>query len=241
MRSRGCGGKRTGGALEREDEALEVEMDLDLFDLILCDGRLAPYHGWHDDHRSLDGTPEYRPAAQQVRSEFMEFAQMLRLGVLSAPVPPNARGDSRHFCLQLGLGVPGGTHLLLQTMFGHVRSVDNDRGTIDQFLHRFPDVRGGVFWGDTRSAYTYQMCASMPPVDLLFIDAGHRYEEVLADHNTYAHLVRSGGVVAFHDAVRRPQFGDEIGVWRVLDDLRDAGFDVKVIGTEVGIAYYVVP
>jgi len=206
------------------------------FDHIVHDPRFMPYWGWHDDQRDGDGTPDYRPAAQQVRQEFLDFAEALRDLVLVRH--PLKVGRS---CLQLGLGVPGATHMLFSAIFDEVRSVERDRGTVDQFLHRFPDVRGGIIHGDTNSAATYQLCASFPPWDMLFIDAGHRYEEVLLDHTMYSSLVRPGGIVAFHDAVHRPQFGDGIGVWRLLAELRGDGFDVQTIGDEVGIAYYVVP
>lgn len=37
------------------------------------------------------------------------------------------------------------------------------------------------------------------PIDLLFIDAGHQYEEVLADYQAWSPFVKPGGVIAFHD------------------------------------------
>jgi len=39
------------------------------------------------------------------------------------------------------------------------------------------------------------------PVDLLFIDGDHSYEGVKSDFEMYSPLVRSGGVIAFHDIV----------------------------------------
>jgi predicted O-methyltransferase YrrM len=41
-------------------------------------------------------------------------------------------------------------------------------------------------------------------VDLLFIDADHTYEGVKRDFELYSPLVRSGGVIAFHDIVTHP-------------------------------------
>lgn len=37
------------------------------------------------------------------------------------------------------------------------------------------------------------------PVDLLFVDAGHRYEDVLADLQAWVPRVKAGGIVAGHD------------------------------------------
>lgn len=45
-------------------------------------------------------------------------------------------------------------------------------------------------------------------LDLLFIDGDHSYEGVKADFESYRSLVRSGGVIAFHDIAEHPK---EIG------------------------------
>jgi predicted O-methyltransferase YrrM len=46
-------------------------------------------------------------------------------------------------------------------------------------------------------------------LDLLFIDGDHTYDGVVADFNAYRHLVRDGGVIAFHDICmdNRQRFG----------------------------------
>lgn len=41
-------------------------------------------------------------------------------------------------------------------------------------------------------------------IDLLFIDAGHSYNEVKADIENWIPFVKSGGVVAFHDYAKTP-------------------------------------
>jgi predicted O-methyltransferase YrrM len=41
-------------------------------------------------------------------------------------------------------------------------------------------------------------------IDLLFIDGDHSYDGVSQDFETYAPLVRSGGIVAFHDILPHP-------------------------------------
>jgi predicted O-methyltransferase YrrM len=38
-------------------------------------------------------------------------------------------------------------------------------------------------------------------LDVLFVDADHRYEGVRADFEAYRVLVRAGGLIAFHDIV----------------------------------------
>ena len=42
-------------------------------------------------------------------------------------------------------------------------------------------------------------------IDALFIDADHAYESVERDFNIYAPLVRSGGIVGFHDIFHVPE------------------------------------
>lgn len=46
------------------------------------------------------------------------------------------------------------------------------------------------------------------PIDLLLIDGDHSYAGVKADFDTYAPLVRPGGLVAFHDIVPDPRQPD---------------------------------
>ena len=206
-----------------------------LCDKLVNDSIWRPYRGWHDDHRDRDGTSEYRPAAQQVRAEWLEFVDML-----------HGHGLPRSTCLQLGLGTPGATHSLLALLFREVHTVEREFPVVGEWNRRFPagdtgtlHNGSGIIQGDTNSAGTFTRCSALKPLDLLFIDAGHRYEEVLLDHTMYSPLVRPGGIVAFHDAVHRPQFGDGIGVWRLLAELKREGTPIATIGDEVGIAYYV--
>ena len=44
-------------------------------------------------------------------------------------------------------------------------------------------------------------------LDFVFIDAGHRYEEVKADLNAWFPKVRKGGVISGHDYVKYQDFG----------------------------------
>ena len=41
-------------------------------------------------------------------------------------------------------------------------------------------------------------------LDFLFIDGDHSYEGVLCDFMTYSPLVRTGGLIAFHDICEHP-------------------------------------
>jgi cephalosporin hydroxylase len=57
-------------------------------------------------------------------------------------------------------------------------------------------------------------------IDFLFIDGDHRYDAVARDFQTYSCLVRSGGLVAFHDIVPFPEQPERVGgvprLWQEL-------------------------
>ncbi len=64
-----------------------------------------------------------------------------------------------------------------------------------------------VVVGDSHDPATFAALARHlggRPVDLLFVDADHRYEAVAADFEVYAPLVRPGGLVALHDICEHP-------------------------------------
>ncbi len=86
-------------------------------------------------------------------------------------------------------------------------------------------------------------------VDFLFIDGDHSYAGVKADFELYSPLVRSGGLIAFHDIVadHRTRYGKETGCYagevhqfwaelkavheceELVDDPEQDGFGIGVI------------
>lgn len=58
-------------------------------------------------------------------------------------------------------------------------------------------------------------------VDFLFIDGGHRYEEVKADFEIYSPLVRPGGIVGFHDAWVEHEAAPDVEVKRLWLELHN--------------------
>ena len=176
--------------------------------LIVQGGPFAPYWGWHDDHRDADGTADYLPALQQVRAEFYGLVDI---------IPRFGR------CLQLGAGHCDAPHAVLRCLFDHVTTIDWRVIAVDDEVYPGADTASGTALGYARSN---------APYDLLFIDAGHSYQDVGRDHYNYASLVRAGGIVAFHDALPRPAY-PEVEVWRYLASLGNP----PVIGEEVGVAW----
>lgn len=67
------------------------------------------------------------------------------------------------------------------------------------------------------------------PYDFVFIDAGHYYEEVKADWELYRPMVRSGGVVVFHDILPPSPEHPEIEVARLWNDLKALGYQTREI------------
>lgn len=62
------------------------------------------------------------------------------------------------------------------------------------------------------------------PIDLLYIDGSHVYDDVLADFNNFYPYVRRGALVAMHDV--EPNHPDVVKVWEqvVRDKLVDVGY-----------------
>jgi O-antigen/teichoic acid export membrane protein/predicted O-methyltransferase YrrM len=58
-----------------------------------------------------------------------------------------------------------------------------------------------------------------PALDLLFIDADHTYEGIRSDFELYSPLVKSGGLIAFHD-IARNQPSTEYGVVRLWNEIK---------------------
>lgn len=59
-----------------------------------------------------------------------------------------------------------------------------------------------------------------PQIDFLFIDGDHFEHSVIADFEMYAPYVRPGGIVAFHDIMRRPGQIAGVEVRKAFDALK---------------------
>ena len=194
----------------------------DIDSLVSRGGAFSPRWGWHDDHRESDGTPAYLPALQQVRNETEVLLEVLSRE-FSGTYDDNVI-DGR--CLQLGLGECAASHRAWMRVFGR-KVVTLDWGAVW--------VNNAEFKGtDISTPQAVEVAAINAPYDFLFIDAGHSAEDARRDHANYGPLIRQGGIIAFHDALRRPGFEEVVQVWRYLETLRES---VSVIGTEVGVAW----
>jgi cephalosporin hydroxylase len=81
-----------------------------------------------------------------------------------------------------------------------------------------PNQRQTFVEGSTRSKATMKKVTQAlggEKLDLLFIDADHSYEGAKQDFMLYRHLVRDGGIIAFHDIVQdhMTKFGHDPATW----------------------------
>lgn len=197
----------------------ELNRRLHVVDALVNAPEIKPRWGWHDDHRHLDRTPEYRPAMQQVYSEFIGLiGECNRLNLL----------DGR--CLQLGMGEIDVSHEVWKAMFSGGAVTIDLRVCINALDGRSPG-------DDTSSRFATTFAGQSAPYSMIFVDAGHLYSDVMQDHLYYWPFVQPGGIMAFHDSAKRPGYEDEIRVWSYLETLERAGTEVTRIGDEVGVAF----
>lgn len=194
-------------------------MNIEAIDSVVMDAqRWAPRFGWHDDHRAHDRTPAYLPAIMQVRDEFAGLIEVLRA--------QNCLGTTK--ALQLGMGECDASHAAWRKLCQRV-VLTLDFRVIGHNETMLPGV-------DIRSPEALKCATDNGPYDVLFIDAGHKLVDIEMDHRFYGRLVRPGGIISFHDALKRPGYEDEIDVWKYL---ANADVPVHMIGSEVGIAWIV--
>jgi predicted O-methyltransferase YrrM len=182
-------------------------------------------------------------AAAATPEEAVDAAFGMRIGSLAIP-PTQVRGEIVEFVSLVKAACPsrvleigtdnGGTLYLFawaSAADAHLLSVDVRhygrlrRWLYESFGRRGQSVRihrGDSHGQDTRLAV--ERYFRRQPLDLLFIDGDHAYESVRRDYELYAPLVRTGGLIAFHDIVHGPEssVGGVPRFWReVRSDLRD--------------------
>lgn len=72
------------------------------------------------------------------------------------------------------------------------------------------------------------------PIDFLFIDGDHSAAGVRSDFDNFSPLVRSGGVIAFHDIMRRPGQIEGCDVMPVFDELCREMPGIKIWNSPLG-------
>lgn len=148
--------------------------------------------GWHSDQESealialvKQYVPEYDGVIVEVGCEYgkstSEFAHAVRDKQDTRIISVDLFPDDHHLAKQYG------------GLFNVWESNLQESGVINTPNLIVIPMRG-ISWeiGEKWSA----------PIDLLFIDAGHHYEEVKKDIAAWVDHVKPGGVVAFHDVAK---------------------------------------
>jgi hypothetical protein len=148
--------------------------------------------------------------------------------------------ESRKIALEIGL-MNGGTHLIWRSLFSQVASIEISFPSVLAFGVGI--TKGSlIFNGDSTNSVTSGIVRRKlgDGIDFLFIDGCHKYNAVVADYANYEPLVRSGGIVAFHNI-------HHVDVQRFLYELEDGShplvdFEIKIIRISndgPGIGYFV--
>jgi predicted O-methyltransferase YrrM len=157
--------------------------------------------------------------SQQIRSEFVELAKLVKEQQCRHILEIGTyRGGTLFVFSQLA--VPGSTVISLDFHFTLLGKV---YGALQKPLLR-------KFVRNDQSLFLLRRDSHLPEtltiirdilhgneLDFLFIDGDHTYEGVREDFNMYSPLVRSGGMIAFHDVA---QSGGSREVWRLWEELK---------------------
>jgi predicted O-methyltransferase YrrM len=161
-----------------------------------------------------------RIAPGQIPSEITQLLKVL------AQNPP-------HRLLEIGTA-GGGTFFLLSRVAADEALLISADLPMGQFGGGYPKWRGHLIQSfaratqriclltvDSHSPDTFreiQTILKSDLLDFLFIDGDHRYEGVKADFEMYSPLVRSGGLIGFHDIVPGPpeKVGGVAAFWQEL-------------------------
>ncbi len=123
--------------------------------------------------------------------------------------------------LELGTRTGESTVALLaaaREIGGHVTSVD---------LEPCPQAQARVREAGLQGYWTFLRADDLSlewrdPIDHLFIDTSHTYEQTLRELAKYEPLVAPAGVISMHDTTSRPE------VWRAIEDHFRGRRDVRV-------------
>jgi cephalosporin hydroxylase len=157
-------------------------------------------------------------AIQQSKEEISEFVDILLK-------------SKTNTCLEIGLGHYGSTHFLWRQIFDKVITIEKNFERIREFGRNMKKYYGSWVLSDGRSQFfngysndekiISDVYNKISDVDFLFIDGNHSYESVLCDFLLYYPLVKTGGIIGFHDTKLSES---NIGVPKLISEIRDGKF-----------------
>lgn len=176
---------------------------------------------WYKDlyiNPDVDIVNSHPQVTQQVREELVDFLTLL------------LKNDVKDM-LQIGLGHWASTHFVLSLLLDHITTIEYDPQFIERYRPEMDSTLETLLEGDSTVLHT----TLNREYDAVFIDGNHSYEYVKKDLENYYPKVKTGGIVALHDANFE---GDRYGTPRVL---RESDYEWKFIShsKEVGIAYLI--
>jgi cephalosporin hydroxylase len=125
------------------------------------------------------------------------------------------RGGTLFFWLKYG---QPGSKIVVADTFQYLQNSETHMQAWSQQAHECR-IQLHIVKGDTKSPETTAKIRElMPEVDFLFIDGDHTYDGVANDFETYAPLVKKGGIVALHDIINfagQPE-NDVARYWKLL-------------------------
>ncbi|MDX1593662.1 MAG: class I SAM-dependent methyltransferase [Gammaproteobacteria bacterium] len=219
---------------------------------------LAPYHRadavrrlieYHAHERSLEqvvdwamnfgGSGYYRIKSLQIRDEILGLARRVR------DLEPR-------LILEIGTARAGTLLIWSSLAREEVISCDlRDLSTAEDLYRQLPppdsDCRVTLLSGDSHDpAFRARVESAVAgrQVDFLFIDGDHSEAGVEADYEDYRHLVRPGGLIAFHDIVAKQPlsstrvhpFWERVKVGKAYEEIvadpDQTGFGIGVLRVE---------
>jgi predicted O-methyltransferase YrrM len=165
------------------------------------------------------------PAPVEIFQWAAEFAQLLDLYRERAPervleVGTYHGGTLYHW---LTNARPGAT---VVTLDSYAVGVDN-RHLYDGWCP--PDVTVIALEGDSNQLATAERVGQYAPFGWVWIDAGHRYDQVKRDWDLYGPMCEPGGIVAFHDILPASRAHPEIEVSRLWQEIWAVGYETSEI------------
>ena len=134
--------------------------------------------------------------------------------------------------LEVGLGYYGSTHFLWRLIFEKVITIECDWERVRKFSNNTKKHYGKYVLDDNKSYFvhgysynpktvlTVREVLGEDKVDMLFIDGDHSYGSIMTDFLLYKDVVKSGGIVVFHDYLLP-------GVKRFVNNLGEGYIDGK--------------
>ena len=145
--------------------------------------------------------------------------------------------DRKPIARILEIGVHrGGMVETLSTVYPHATIVGIDTDFSFLEFEDFIQVAGNSQDPEVRDQATSHF--GRHGIDFLFIDGDHHYDAALKDFEMYAPLVKSGGIIGFHDIQRDPQrvpHHEGVECRRLFDELKQKHASIEIWNGTAGV------